>query len=107
MYFLLHLNLSVIYFYSLRSREAPVLQSAYTHIVEHVYKGHSREPENVSFLGSCQLYTGLNYKQYSLMGKIRLPFTDSELLHRGALYDKLDCIYCSEHSLVFEGKNYK
>ena len=46
--------------------------------------------------------------QYSLMGKMRLPFIDSDLLHRGALYDKLGCIYDSEpSSLVFEGKHYK
>ena len=27
-------------------------------IVKPVYKGHSREPENVSFMGSCPLHTG-------------------------------------------------
>jgi hypothetical protein len=26
--------------------------------VKPVYKGHSREPENVAFLSSCLLYTG-------------------------------------------------
>jgi len=26
--------------------------------VKFVYKGHSREPENVDFLISCPLYTG-------------------------------------------------
>jgi hypothetical protein len=30
-------------------------------IVKPVYKGHSREPENVVFMSSCPLYTGLNY----------------------------------------------
>jgi hypothetical protein len=27
-------------------------------IVKPVYKGHLREPENVSFMGSCPLHTG-------------------------------------------------
>ena len=39
-----------------------------------VYKGHSREPENVAFMSSCPLYTGYNYMHYSLMGKMRLSF---------------------------------
>jgi hypothetical protein len=26
--------------------------------VKPVYKGHSREPENVAFMSSCPLYTG-------------------------------------------------
>jgi len=26
--------------------------------VNPVYKGHSREPENVTFMNSCPLYTG-------------------------------------------------
>ena len=30
------------------------------------------------------LYTGYNYVQYSLMGKMRLPFKDKDLLYRGA-----------------------
>ena len=29
---------------------------------------------------------------YSLMGKIRLPFIDSDLLYRGALNGRFDCI---------------
>ena len=55
------------------------------HSREPVYKGHSREPENVAFMSSCSLYTGLNYMHYSLIGKIRLPFIDSDLLYRVAL----------------------
>ena len=57
--------------------------SLYT--VKPVNKGHSRESENVAFISGCPLYTGQNYMQYSLMGKIRLPFIDSDLLYRGAL----------------------
>jgi len=53
--------------------------------VKAVYKGNSREPKNVAFMSSCPLYTGLNYMHYSLMGKMRLPFIDSDLLYRGAL----------------------
>ena len=44
------------------------LQPAYSHnqyvghlllnIVKPVYKGHTREPENVAFMSSCPLYTG-------------------------------------------------
>ena len=48
--------------------------------VKLVYKGHSREPENVVFMSSCPLYTGQNYMHYLLMGKI-----DNDLLYRGAL----------------------
>ena len=29
-----------------------------------VYKGHSRDHENVSFMNSCPLYTGENYMYY-------------------------------------------
>jgi hypothetical protein len=61
-------------------------------LLKPVYKGHSREPENVAFMSSCPLYTGLNYMHYSLIGKMRLPFIDSDLLYRVALYDRLDCI---------------
>ena len=53
--------------------------------VKPVYKGHSREPENVAFMSSYSLYTGKNYMHYSLMGKLRLPFIKSDLLYRGAL----------------------
>jgi hypothetical protein len=53
--------------------------------VKPVYKGHSREPENVVFMSSCPLYTGQNYMHYLLMGKMRLPFIDNDLLYRGAL----------------------
>jgi hypothetical protein len=45
-----------------------------------VYKSHSREPENVTFMSTCPLYTGHNYMHYSLMEK-----RDSDLLYRGAL----------------------
>ena len=34
-----------------------------------VYKGHSRESENVAFMISCPLYTGSNYMHYSLNGE--------------------------------------
>jgi len=34
-----------------------------------VYKGHSREPTNVSFMSSCPLYTGSNCMHYSLHGE--------------------------------------
>jgi hypothetical protein len=40
------------------------------------------EPENVLFLSICSLYTGYNYMRYSLMGKIRLSFIDSDLLYK-------------------------
>jgi hypothetical protein len=53
--------------------------------VNPVYKGHSREPENVPFMSSCPLYTGLNYIHYPSMEKMRLPFIDSDLLYRGVL----------------------
>ena len=61
--------------------------------VKPVYRGHSREPENVDFISSCPLYIGYNYMQYSLIGKMRLPFIDSDLLYRGALYSRLDCTW--------------
>jgi len=50
------------------------------HTVKSVYKGHSKEPENVAFMSSWPLYTGSNYMHYSLMGKMTLPFFDSDLL---------------------------
>ena len=43
------------------------------------------EPENVAFMSSCPLYTDYNYMYYSLIGKMRLPFIDSDLLYRGVL----------------------
>jgi hypothetical protein len=49
-------------------------------IVKPVYKGHPSEPENVLFISNCPLYTGLNYIHYSLMGKMKLYFIDSDLL---------------------------
>ena len=36
-----------------------------------VYK--SREPENVTFMSTCPLYTGHNYMHYSLMEKRDCP----------------------------------
>jgi hypothetical protein len=36
-----------------------------------VYKGHSKEPQNVVFMSSCPLYTCLNEMDYSLMGQMR------------------------------------
>jgi len=41
-------------------------------------KGHSKEPENVAFISSFPLYTGKYYVHCSLMGKMRLPFIDSD-----------------------------
>jgi len=49
-----------------------------------VCKGHTREPENAPFMNSCLLYTGSNYMPYSLIGKMRLPIIDSDLLYRDA-----------------------
>ena len=43
-------------------------------VVKPVYKGHSREPENVSFVSSCPLYTGSKYMCYSLHREMKLPF---------------------------------
>ena len=37
--------------------------------------------EDVAFMISCPLYTGSNYMHYSLMGKMRLTFTNSDLLY--------------------------
>ena len=54
--------------------------------VKLIYKGHSREAKNVSFISSCPLYTGYNYMHQSLMGIMRLSFIDSDLLNRGVLY---------------------
>jgi len=55
------------------------------YIVKPVYKGHSRELENMASMSSCPLYTGLNSMHYSSMGKMRLLFIDSILLYRGVL----------------------
>ena len=56
-----------------------------------VFRGHSRELENVAFMNSCPLYTGQNYIQYSLMGKMRMSFIDSDLLYRGVFLGWFDC----------------
>jgi hypothetical protein len=39
----------------------------------------------MAFIISCLLCAGSNYMHNSLMGKMRLPFIDSDLLYRGAL----------------------
>ena len=59
--------------------------------MKHVYKGHSREPENVHFMRSCPLpvYADSNYMQYSLMGKMKLSFIDSDLLYAGLTVSQL------------------
>ena len=51
--------------------------------VKPVYKGHSREPENVVFMNSGSLYT----KLYVLFinGGNETGSIDSDLLYRGAL----------------------
>ena len=35
--------------------------------------------------------------QYSLMRKLRLSFIDSDILYRGVLQDRFDCILISQH----------
>ena len=40
------------------------------------------EPENVTFMTSCPFIYRLKYMHYSLMGKMRLSFIDSDLLYR-------------------------
>ena len=37
--------------------------------IKPVYKRRRREPENVSFMSSCPLYTGLNYMLNSRNGE--------------------------------------
>jgi hypothetical protein len=64
----------------------------YVNTVKPVYKGHSREPGNVHFISSCPLYTGQDYMHYSLMGKMKLPFIDMDVLYRSAFLGRLDCI---------------
>jgi hypothetical protein len=54
-------------------------------IVKYVYKGHSREHENVAIMSSCPLHIGYNYMHYSLMGKSSLPFIECDLIYRCAL----------------------
>ena len=50
-----------------------------------VYKGHSGKPAIVAFMSSCPLYIGLNCIHSSLMGQMRLPFINSDLLYKGVL----------------------
>jgi hypothetical protein len=62
----------------------------YRYTVKPVYKGHSRVAENVP------VYKGFNYIHYSLLGKISLPFIDSDLLlKKSTLLDRFD--YISEY----------
>ena len=49
--------------------------------IKPVYKSYWRGPEDVAFMISCPLYTGSNYMHYSLMGKMRLTFTNRDLLY--------------------------
>jgi hypothetical protein len=51
----------------------------------YIDKGHLVAHENVALMSSCPLYTGWYYMHYLLMGKMRLPFIDSDLLYRGVL----------------------
>ena len=37
--------------------------------VNPVYKGHTREPDNLAFMGSCHLYTGYNHMHHSFNGE--------------------------------------
>ena len=55
------------------------------YIFKSVYKSQSKEPKNVVSMSNCPLYTGWNYIQNSLMGKMRLPFIYCDLLYRGVL----------------------
>ena len=38
----------------------------------YMYKGHSKEPGNVTFFNSCLICTGSNYTHYPLIGRMRL-----------------------------------
>ena len=42
---------------------------------------------------------------YSLMGKMRLVFIDSDLLYRGVLLDKFDCIFLLQ-SVIKKSRNF-
>ena len=66
----------------------------YLNTVKLVYKGHSREHENVAFMSSCPLFTCYNYMLYSLMGK----------LYYGVLEGRYDCImlYIRGHQVTIE-----
>ena len=37
------------------------IKLVFSNTVKPVYKGNSREPENVAFISSCPLYTGYNF----------------------------------------------
>ena len=77
--------LVLIKLYFHQNTRAPVLTWVCTSTVKPVCKGHSREPENETFISNCPLYTGSNYMHYSLMGEMRLIFIDIYLLCRSAL----------------------
>jgi hypothetical protein len=53
--------------------------------VKHVYKEHTREHGNMSLMSCYPLYTGYNYMHCSLIRKIKLHFTDSNLLYIGVI----------------------
>ena len=60
------------------------------------------EPQIVPFLSCCSLYTGYNCMRYSLMGKMRLSFIDSDLLYKNAaVYEDLSFIYRSRLYALF------
>ena len=82
------LSFSMIYF-SLsfyKKSDSSENQTANKILVKPVYKDHPSELENVTFMSRCPLYTGYNNMHYSLMRTMKLPFIDSDLLCRGALY---------------------
>ena len=56
------------------------------HTVKPVYKDHSRKSENVAFMSSCPFQYRLKSYVLFINGKMRLPFINSDLLYRGALY---------------------
>jgi hypothetical protein len=70
--------------------------NTYMYTIKPVYKGHSREPENMTSINSCPLYTSQNYMHHPLMGQIILSFIDSDLLKRCALYGRFHCVLSDE-----------
>ena len=66
--------------------EESVFKTPFTYSVKAVFKGHPEEPENVAFMSCCLLYTGYDCIHYSLIGKMKLPFIDSDLIYRGVLF---------------------
>ena len=51
----------------------------------------TREPEIAAFMNSCPWYAGYAFYAIFINEKMRLPFIDSDLLYRDALYGMLDC----------------